>query len=238
MIDVIIASKNPIKKYGQQICFQALRSIIDQTYQEFQIILCSYGNDIESNLFSNLSKKITILNTGKQTFVEALNYGIKQSTSKYIARQDLDDWSEPTRFQLQIQKLERSGLSLLGTSGFEFKNGKLKKFIKPYPVITHNEIIKAMQGCNPFIHGSVVFRREEVLNQVGLYNENYSKVQDFEYWCRIASKLKVGNLPERLYVWRNWMESVTIKEWPSSQDIRNQIYLDWVNYLQRNLIDD
>ena len=50
---------------------------------------------------------------------------------------------------------------------------------------------------NPFIHSSVMLRRE-VFSVVGLYNESMHFAQDYELWLRVAGHFDLANLPEPL----------------------------------------
>src|SRR5437588_2383275 len=47
---------------------------------------------------------------------------------------------------------------------------------------------------NPFIHGSVLFRRDVV----GAYDPAFESAEDFDLWSRVAAHHLTANLPERL----------------------------------------
>jgi len=235
-IDVVIASKNPISFYGEEIVEKALKSIDEQTYQNWRILLCCYGGDTESNNLGKFLKdpgKLLILRAKRQTFTQALNSGIRSSVEKIIARQDLDDWSHPQRFEKQIKfLLKNPEVKLLGTMAYEYRDGEIIDFERPKPIFKHSAIISKMAVCNPFVHGSVMFRREAI-KEVGFYDETYEKVQDFDLWCRVALKYQVANLRDRLYYWRNNPNSATMKTWPKSSKIRDEIYNKWEDELRK-----
>lgn len=133
----------------------------------------------------------------------ALNLSILNCSSKYYARMDSDDISHPERLKKQVAFLEyNSQIDILGTFALEFNdindlNDESKLFLKKMP-LTFDEIKYFFHYRNPFIHPSIVFRRE-VFATIGLYNINFSTHQDAELWAR-AIKFNIGmaNLAEPL----------------------------------------
>lgn len=88
---------------------------------------------------------------------------------------------------------------MLGSSCFiqPERHGIINEVYK-YPE-THCDIVAAFCSYNPFVHGSMVIRRDLIEEQGG-YNETYRYVQDYELWSRILGKTKSHNLSEPLYV--------------------------------------
>lgn len=243
MISVVIPCKNPISIYGEEIVLESLKSIINQTFPDIEIILSSYGNDKDAAYLSLLLKdsRIKIIKS-RETFTQALNDGIKFSHFDLIARHDLDDISEKSRLEIQKKYLETNPeIALLGTMAYELKENEKGefdkiKFHRPLPIFKTEDIIKQTRITNPFIHGSVIFRKS-LLEPIGYYSEKYDIVQDFEFWCRImGSGFKVSNLKHYLYCWRNWNRSTTISRWSESQKIRKETYKKWESKLKRILI--
>ena len=54
---------------------------------------------------------------------------------------------------------------------------------------------------NPFVHSSVMLRREAVL-RVGGYDETLPVAQDYDLWMRLSRLARLANLPEPLVVRR------------------------------------
>jgi len=141
--------------------------------------------------------KYRIISSDAYGISNALNKGINDSNSRFIARTDDDDLIMKDRFVRQIETFSSdSSLLLVGTyailinaSGKEL--GRLK-----HPK-SYSEIREFLFFQNCFVHSSVMFRRE-VLQRAGIYRPELDGVEDYDLWCRISSLGKVINLPEYL----------------------------------------
>lgn len=150
------------------------------------------------------------------------NIGTAQARGKYIAVQDGDDLSIPTRLAEQVAYLEANhGIALLGTARLRMNaNGDIDhasgRLLSTRPVAkssdgktarpTFNDLLHA----NHFVHGSVIFRKS-VFDEVGGYDEAFALYEDYDLWLRIAKRHTVANLLEPLYALRSHAASVTKK---------------------------
>jgi len=166
--------------------------------------MCLYGSS--EIIQSYHDEKIRVI-SNKQNIglTKSLNKAIREARGEYIARQDADDISLPSRFEEQIKYLEKHpAVALLGTSIYRIDSGgnvigKRIALAKP----TMKDILKG----NQFSHGSVMFKRQ-VIDDVGGYNELFRYVQDYELWLRIAKHYEVRNLTQLLYKLRSHDKNV------------------------------
>jgi glycosyltransferase involved in cell wall biosynthesis len=105
----------------------AVRSIIQQTYQNWELLILDDGSidGAVDKLRETVSDpRVTIYSDGfNYGLSQRLNQGIQLSNGKYIARMDADDFSFPNRFQIQIDFLENNPkVDLLGTRAIVFRN--------------------------------------------------------------------------------------------------------------------
>ena len=124
---------------------RALKSVINQTYKNIEIIIvndCStqeeyYKEDI-SNLTSSLdNKNIPVkmihlpINTRQFFGFACLSFvrstGVKNSKGKYIGFLDDDDWWTEDKIEKQYQSLVKSGLQFSCTDGYHVKDFNLQK---------------------------------------------------------------------------------------------------------------
>ena len=127
----------------------------------------------------------------------AINKGIHESNSPFIARADDDDLIMKERFVKQIENLKfDSTLLLVGTYAtlIDGSNKELGKLDHPKSYSAIQDFL-FFQNC--FVHSSVMFRRS-VLSEVGFYRPSLDGVEDYDLWCRISNRGKVINLPEYL----------------------------------------
>jgi len=201
--------------------YKSIDSILLQTFTGFEFIIINDGStDGTLNILREYEKKdnrITIYNQSNKGLTASLNFGIGIAKGKYIARQDADDISLPTRFEKQVYFLENNNaISLLGTNNMEVINGKEK--LGNYYEFDY--INKRVFLYSPFAHTSVMFRKE-IFVKIGLYNESFKTSQDFEAWMRFAKYGKISMLDEILVKLYRANDSV------SSTWKFNQIYNAW-----------
>ena len=82
---------------------EAIFSILNQTYADFEFLIINDGSTDQSlqiiqEIFDD---RIKIINKENQGLTKSLNFGIKISKGRFIARQDADDYSHPERLEKQ-----------------------------------------------------------------------------------------------------------------------------------------
>ncbi len=182
---------------------QAVDSVLNQTYSDFEFLICDDGST--NNTFkwleeiSKLDSRIKLIKSEKNCgLAAALNKCLEKATGKFIARQDVDDYSMENRFKIQLDYLEQHrNISFVGSDCFLYdKNGLFGERSMPsYPSK------KDFLFNSPFIHGTTMFRREVFDN-----NEGYkligmcNKYEDYEFFMRLYSKNMMGaNINQLLY---------------------------------------
>src|SRR5688500_8514963 len=88
---------------------EAIQSILQQTYKNFEFLIINDGSTDNSekliNTFSD-SRIRYIRNSENIKLVATLNKGIDLSVGKYLVRMDADDISLPERLQKQVDFME------------------------------------------------------------------------------------------------------------------------------------
>jgi hypothetical protein len=114
---------------------------------------------------------------------------------------DADDIAVPNRLKLQMVYVkENPGIDILG--GYALNINDDAQIIDERRVpISHDDIYQLL-WTNPFIHATVMFRREAIL-KIGSYSPKLRKRQDYELWFRCAAAgLKFANLAVPLIHYR------------------------------------
>ncbi|MEO1350628.1 MAG: glycosyltransferase [Cyanobacteria bacterium J06635_15] len=210
---------------------ESVKSVLIQSFNDFEFIIiddCSTDNswDLLSN-YAISDRRIRLLrNRQNMGLTKSLNRGLHLAQGKYIARQDADDVSLPTRFEKQIAWLESHPETVLISSEIQRikPNGNFGKVTAracpadflPWHLIFHNHL-----GG----HSQVMFHRQPVLD-LGGYNEAYRYSQDYELWCRLAQVGKLAVLPEALLNQRFHTGSISANK----QSEQNALVLKQVTY--------
>jgi len=205
-INVIMSVYN-----GERYLRRAVESILGQTFADFEFIIVNDGstdNSLEI-IQSYDDERIKIINMKQNIgLTKSLNKALKLARGEYIARQDADDECHPERLEKQIKFLEEHPeVGLVGIVGLCMdEDGEI---IGRFPPITSDKILrKILRFGNPFIHGSVMFRRN-CIERCGFYREYLQNSQDYDLWLRISEHYKIANLPEPLYKWRWSREGIS-----------------------------
>lgn len=181
----------------------ALESIRNQTYSDFECLLCDASTDGSSDFladFCRLDERFILLRQEKTTLGHVLAQGVEAARADLVARMDADDIALPHRFAVQVARMKREpGLVLLG-SAFQYidANGSLGRISTLPRWSAFPE--ELLWGC-PFSHPSVIFRREAAL-QAGNYRPFFAGAEDYDLWLRMSAFGKVDNLPDILLRYR------------------------------------
>jgi len=135
----------------------AIRSILDQTFVNFELLVIDDGSfDDSVNVAMSMGDaRIRVFADGVNRGLAArLNQGIQLARGTYIARMDADDVSFPDRLQLQFDYLSRHpDVDLLGTRAVVFRNMNDIVGLLPYRA-THEEICATPWRGLPLPHPS------------------------------------------------------------------------------------
>ena len=199
LISVILPVYN-----GEKYIFEAIQSILKQTYSNFELIVVNDGSKDRSGevILGIKDPRIVYHFKTNSGLADSLNFGIANSKGYYIARQDQDDISLPTRFEKQVTFLEKNrNVVLLGTRARVFKDNSAEYKYHNHPTEPYDLKFDLLFD-NPFVHSSVMFRKEDFI-KVNNYNTDRKFYEDYELWSRFAGIGDVANLREVLVDYRH-----------------------------------
>ena len=197
---------------GGGLLLESLESVLAQTWRDFELLVVDDGStDGTRDLLQNIrDPRLRVLtNPANLGLTLSLNRGLEAARGELVARHDADDRCAPTRLGEQVAFLEaHPAIMLLGSSAWRLTPDGRRCGANDLPT-THLGTRWASIVDNPFLHPTVMFRREPVLREFHGYDAGYSVCQDFDLWSRVAERYKVANLPERLVQMREHPDSMT-----------------------------
>lgn len=145
---------------------------------------------------------VLVVNEENIGLTKSLNKGLAYVDTEYIARMDSDDVCVPSRFQRQVDFLEKNkDVDVVGTFMREIDEyGELHQ-VREYPT-SPNEVSSYIKKASPLQHASVMFRKSMFDDGIK-YNERYRTTQDLALWFDVlASGRKIANIPDILMYYR------------------------------------
>lgn len=174
---------------------EAVKSIENQTYTDWEFIICDDGSTDDTY------KKLLQYAKGKENFkiikneknlglAATLNHCIEHCSGKYIARMDDDDFSYPDRFEKQVKYLEDNPDISFVSSSADIYDGKK---ITSQRILLPNPTKKDLVYGTRFIHPATMFKAD-VLKAVGGYRvcKDTVRGQDYDLFMRLYSAGYVG----------------------------------------------
>jgi glycosyltransferase involved in cell wall biosynthesis len=199
---------------------EAIASVLGQTFGDFELLIVNDGStdDTLNIIHSFDDKRIRLVSQPNRGVAAALNAGLKHAKAEYIVRFDADDICMPQRLQQQYDFLTaHPGYILVGSDVDYITENNDFLFHFKCLAHTHQEILDKLYFYCPFVHPSVMYRKDVVM-AVGGYPDAAHNFEDYMLWVAIAGKGKFHNLAEPLIKYRLNPQSVTIDErWRGSR---------------------
>lgn len=209
----------------------AIDSILQQTYTDFELIIVNDGSTdgSEKKIKEFTDHRVRLYSQENQGLTNTLNRLVSLSQGKYIARMDQDDWSFPDRLARQAKFLDNHPeVGLLG-SWVEVVNPSnahvgVNRFPVSDPAIKEMLLVK-----NTFAHGAIMMRRDSAVQ----YQHEYDYAEDFGLWCQLAKGKKLANLPIVLYRWRTSPGGMSARFAKTQNEARRRILRGYRQFYTR-----
>lgn len=196
----------------QEIC-QAIRSIQEQTYPDWELILVNDNPKQEemSRLLSSLTaqdSRIRLLTNPKNLgLARSMNRAAAAARGTYLARMDADDISAPTRLEEELSLLIRENCGLVCCC-FQTIDDQGKILCQNSPYYTPRQLHLLLPYQN-IIHHPTVLMKKELFFQAGGYRP-YPCAQDYDLWLRFLNmKVKMAMHRHPLLFYRIRAKSTT-----------------------------
>ena len=166
MISVIV----PVYK-TEEYLNQCVESIINQTYNDLEILLIDDGSPDRSGIicdeFEKRDSRVRVFHTENRGIAAARNLGVKEAKGDYIGFVDSDDWIEPDMYEILLGEIEEYDADVSACRiWYVYATGNSLAGYTDESVFEKNEILPAliMHKLNVFVTNKL-FKRE-TLNTV------------------------------------------------------------------------
>lgn len=200
---------------GEAYLPDALESILDQTWSDFEFLIIDDGStDNAADIlcrYASHDSRVRVVRRENTGLTRALNEGISMARGEFVARMDADDIADTRRLEHQVRYLRTHtncaavgcGLLLIDSDGDVLEHQQVPE--------THEAILTSLfRGIGALPHPSAVIRRDKLLAVNG-YRESFACAQDLDLWLRLSEIGELANLPEPLLRYRLHCQSVTLQ---------------------------
>lgn len=228
LVSVIIACYN-----ASSYIDQCISSLMKQTYQQFEIIVCDDASTDDSmdklKKWSASEKRVRLLHnvTNKGTGYTR-NRCLEIAQGDFHMLQDIDDYSSPERMETLLDALVmEEGISFVSSQMYAFEkdgsrvNIAFRGKIKEYP--TKWNFLWTL----PFCHATTMFRHEVLASIKGyLTTTQVNRQEDYEMMMRAYAKgFRGKNIDRVLYFYRYDISNIS--------RIQNQHLINYVKIRYR-----
>lgn len=182
---------------------ESIASIREQTLSknEFEIVIVADRVDpaevVDILVGSHLNYRI--ISAESPGIVAALNTGLQNISSEYVARMDEDDLMYPSRLQVQLKYLDTTldcvavggQLELIDENGSWIGESRFRRQISA----TYKELFFS----SPVAHPAALIRRSAI-SEIGGYRAFLA--EDWDLWVRLRETGKVHNLSQKVIKYR------------------------------------
>lgn len=228
---------------GERFLREAVESILNQTYDNFEFIICNDcskdGSMTILRQFEKKDKRIVLLENEKNLGLAAtLNKCISIARGKLLARMDCDDRALPNRFEYQMEWLQKhpevcalgSAVEYMDDHGVVFGRSGLSQD-QCYGL---NEVVRG----SVLVHPSVMMDRDRVLAVQGYsVNSLTTRAEDYDLWCKLCeSGATVANTARVLFQYREDESNIVKRKYVHRvQEFRLKWY--WLRRTKRPIIE-
>jgi len=182
----------------------AVRSVLNQTYKNFDIIVVDDGStDKSREVVAQFGEAVQYIYQKNQGLAGARNTGIRASYGELIGLLDADDEWCPTYLEHIValsEKHPHAAAFYCMAQCMDAEGNDLPQVVGGPPV-SPDLLYQKLLRANFIIPSTVTFRRKPIL-EAGYFDPNLRSCEDWDLWLRILPAETIVGMPESLVRYR------------------------------------
>jgi len=227
-ISVLMPAYNVAKYVGK-----AIETILNQTYRNIELLVMDDASR---------DKTVKVIQSFKDTrlkffqnednigYLKTCNKLFDIATGEFITFQDADDYSDPSRLEIQMAEFEKDPvLAVCGTNFTALRYDGKQMFCTNYFCDMENIRKHMLEGYYSIIPNSFLFKRE-ILTTIGGYNEFWNRIgaEDYYWTWLIMERHKLINIKPAVYYYRYNPHSVGGDWTDNRRKLHNTRLVPWL----------
>lgn len=168
------------------LALRAVRSVLNQEYQNIELIIVIDGSNKEEyrDILKIKDTRLKVItNEVSKGSCFSRNQAIRSASGQFITGLDDDDYFESNRIKTLLKNFDPS-FSFIFDSSATYKNGKRVNEPELEKIVDTSSILNTNIG-------NQVFTLTERLLEIGGFDESFISSQDYDLWTRLI--IKYGN---------------------------------------------
>ncbi len=207
-VSVVLKSYNHASYVGE-----AIQSILDQSFQDFEIVVTDDGSrDGSPDVIRRFAdKRLNLVAFEKNRGISAaMNNAISRANGEFIAILNSDDFALPQRLERQVAFLDANPQisGVFGLPKIVDEGGRPTRpffdFTLPFslPDLSRKSLLRHF-----FYHGNLLCAptamiRRSVYTEIGSYDLRLTNLQDFDMWVRLCTGHDIKIMRDELTAFR------------------------------------
>lgn len=189
---------------GEAYLKEAIESILNQTYKNFELLIINDGSTDRSVeiIESHKDSRIRLVhNEANLKLIPTLNRGLDLAHGEYVARMDCDDISLPERLTKQVAFMtEHPEVGICGTWSKTF-GASTRSWRTCFPT-NHNEIVAHLLFNTAISHPTAMFDMKKFRSLNLKYDFEAVHAEDYDLWVNAVDHFELGNVATVLFLYR------------------------------------
>jgi glycosyltransferase involved in cell wall biosynthesis len=182
---------------------RTIRSVLEQNYQDFEILVVDDGSRDDTELVvASLSKEESRIryfchdtNRGAQA---ARNTGVKAAKGEWIIFLDSDDYFTPNSLEVRMLAAQREGAKVINSQCIVLKEDE-GSTVYGTPPLNGYIYRSLLHYCGPLFSGLLIAK--EALEKIGYLDEQIISYQDWDTVIRLAKYYPFGFVSEPTFIY-------------------------------------
>jgi len=214
---------------GYNMISEAIDSILNQTYTNFELIIVDDGSQDNTNeilaRYEKIDKRIRVVNQENQKLPRALTNGFALAKGQFLTWISHDNRFKPDFLKKMIECLQRhpswdmvyANMDIIGDDGTPLRSSSwFSKYQLPAGsehIYLPNTTLELNIKPNNFIGGAFMYR-DRVDWLLGAYNSRQYTREDYDYWMQVNSTLTLNHVDfnEPVFDYRFHSNSLTSRD--------------------------
>lgn len=213
---------------GENYVEEAIRSAINQTYDNIEILVINDGSkDNTENICMQYMDKIKYFKKENGGVSTVLNLALEKMTGEYFSWLSHDDYYYPNKVEEEVKQIEDDRTILMSDYGLIDENGYCyNKVVLSHEVVEMHHEFALLKG---FVNGITLLIPKRAFDECGKFDETLRCGQDYEMWFRMMLKgYRFKHIPKVLACTRIHSNQVTNTS-PRVKSEGNQL---WINMMK------